>query len=128
VDNFNAEVAKLPSLEAISGLRQQQRQTRRSCMSGIRVTPEQLASMSGRVSSSSASIEGELRSLASSLAPLGSDWAGVAQERFQTLWAEWQKSAEGLHQALSGISQLLGQAGTSYAEAERQIAATFGTT
>jgi WXG100 family type VII secretion target len=96
-------------------------------MSGIRVTPEQLASMSGRVSSSSASIEGELRSLASSLAPLGSDWAGVAQERFQTLWAEWQKSAEGLHQALSGISQLLGQAGSSYAEAERQIAASFGT-
>jgi WXG100 family type VII secretion target len=96
-------------------------------MSGIRVTPEQLASMSGRVSSSSASIEGELRTLAGSLAPLGSDWAGVAQERFQALWAEWQKSAEGLHEALSGISQLLGQAGSSYAEAERQIAASFGT-
>jgi len=95
-------------------------------MSGIRVTPEQLAGMSSRVSSSSAGIEGELRTLASSLAPLGSDWAGVAQERFQALWAEWQKSAEGLHQALSGISQLLGQAGTSYSEAERQIAASFG--
>jgi len=95
-------------------------------MSGIRVTPEQLAGMSSRVSTSSATIEGELRSLASSLAPLGSDWAGVAQERFQALWAEWQKSAEGLHQALSGISQLLGQAGASYSEAERQIAATFG--
>jgi WXG100 family type VII secretion target len=96
-------------------------------MSGIRVTPEQLAGLSSRVNSSSSSIEGELRSLGSSLAPLGSDWAGVAQERFQALWAEWQKSAEGLHQALSGISQLLGQASTSYAEAERQIAASFGT-
>jgi WXG100 family type VII secretion target len=96
-------------------------------MSGIRVTPEQLAGMSSRVSSSSSGIEGELRSLASALAPLGSDWAGVAQERFQALWAEWQKSAEGLHEALTGISQLLGQASTSYAEAERQIAASFGT-
>jgi uncharacterized protein YukE len=33
---------------------------------------------------------------------------------------------QGLHDALTGISQLLGQAGTSYAEAERQIASSFG--
>ena len=45
-------------------------------VSGIRVTPEQLASLSSRVSSGSASIEGELQSLSGSLAPLGSDWAG----------------------------------------------------
>lgn len=96
-------------------------------MSGIRVTPEQLAGLSSRVSSGSASIEGELRSLTTSLAPLGSDWAGVAQQRFQLLWSEWQKSAEGLHDALTGISQLLSLAGTSYAEAERQIASSFGT-
>ncbi len=95
-------------------------------MSGIRVTPEQLAGMSSRVGSSASSIESELRGLASSLAPLGSDWAGVAQQRFEALWAEWQRSAEGLHEALTGISQLLGQAGSSYAEAERQIAASFG--
>jgi len=69
-------------------------------MSGIRVTPEQLAGLSSRVSSGSASIEGELRALSGSLAPLGSDWAGVAQQRFQALWAEWQKSAEGLREAL----------------------------
>ena len=52
-------------------------------MSGIRVTPEQLASMSARVSSSSASIEGELRTLASSLAPLGSEtgWPTWLSER-----------------------------------------------
>jgi WXG100 family type VII secretion target len=95
-------------------------------MTGIRVTPEQLAGMSARVNSGSASIEGELRALASSLAPLGADWAGVAQQRFEALWAEWQKSAEGLHEALTGIAALLGQASTSYAEAERQIAASFG--
>jgi WXG100 family type VII secretion target len=129
VDNFRGRTADFPTVDAstvsspMSGLA-----AGGGFMSGIRVTPEQLASMSARVSSSSASIEGELRTLANSLAPLGSDWAGVAQERFQSLWAEWQKSAEGLHQALSGISQLLGQAGNSYAEAERQIAASFGAT
>ena len=45
-------------------------------MSGIRVTPEQLAGLSSRVSSGSSSIEGELRALAGSLAPLGSDCWG----------------------------------------------------
>lgn len=95
-------------------------------MSGIRVTPEQLAGMSGRVAGGAASIESELQALASAIAPLGSDWAGVAQQRFEALWAEWQTSARGLHEALSGISQLLSQAGSHYAEAERAIAASFG--
>src|SRR3954454_16533229 len=95
-------------------------------MSGIRVTPEQLAALSGRVSSGATSIEGELQSLAAALAPLGSDWAGVAQQRFEALWAEGQRSARGLHEALTGVSALLGQAGSHYAEAERAIAASFG--
>jgi len=95
-------------------------------MSGIRVTPEQLAAMSGRVSNAATAIEGELQSLAGALAPLGGDWAGVAQQRFEALWAEWQRSARGLHEALNGVSALLNQAGTSYAEAERAIAASFG--
>jgi 6 kDa early secretory antigenic target len=94
-------------------------------MPGIRVTPEQLASMSGRVSSGAAHIEGELSSLAGSLAPLGGDWAGVAQQRFELLWAEWQRSARGLHDALTGISMLLAQAGTHYADAEQAIAGSF---
>lgn len=94
-------------------------------MSGFRVTPEQLQSLSGRVQGGAGSIEGELRGLASALAPLGSDWAGVAQARFQELWADWQRSADSLHAALSGISQLLAQAGTAYAGAEDQIARSF---
>jgi len=94
-------------------------------MPGIRVTPEQLASMSARVGNGAAHIEGELAALAGSLAPLGGDWAGVAQQRFEALWSEWQRSARGLHDALSGISVLLGQAGAHYAEAEQAIAGSF---
>jgi WXG100 family type VII secretion target len=125
VDNERPHIGVRPTLRAESHNRVPARHQEVG-VSGIRVTPEQLASLSSRVSSGSASIEGELRSLTGSLAPLGSDWAGVAQQRFQALWAEWQKSAEGLRDALGGISQLLGQASTSYAEAERQIAASFG--
>src|SRR3954470_9233202 len=80
---------------------------RRFTVSGIRVTPEQLQSLSGRVSNGAGSIDSELRSLAASLAPLGGDWAGVAQARFQALWADWQRNAHGLNEALTGISQLL---------------------
>jgi WXG100 family type VII secretion target len=126
VDNERQQVAVRPTVRGESHNRVSARYQEVG-VSGIRVTPEQLAGLSSRVSSGSASIEGELRSLTGSLAPLGSDWAGVAQQRFQALWAEWQKSAEGLREALGGISQLLGQASTSYAEAERQIAASFGT-
>ncbi|MDX6550097.1 MAG: hypothetical protein QOJ31_781 [Gaiellales bacterium] len=95
-------------------------------MAGIRVTPEQLASMAGRVSGGAGHIEAELSSLAGALAPLGGDWAGVAQQRFELLWSEWQRSARSLHEALTGISALLAQAGVHYEDAERAIAGSFG--
>lgn len=94
-------------------------------MSGFRVTPEQLQTLSSRVGVGAGSIESELAGLAGALAPLGSDWAGMAQARFQELWAEWQRSADGLHAALTGISQLMAQAGTAYATAEDQVARSF---
>ena len=92
---------------------------------GIRVTPEQLDALGARVSAGSGQIESELRTLSSAIAPLGTDWAGVAQTRFIGLWQEWQRAAEQLHTALTGISQLLGQAGDAYAQAEAQIAQSF---
>lgn len=95
-------------------------------MSGIRVTPEQLAAMASRVSSGAAQIDSELAGLAAALAPLGSDWAGVAQQRFEVLWSDWQRGARTLHEALTGISVLLAQAGTHYEDAERAIAGSFG--
>ena len=95
-------------------------------MAGYKVTPEQLQALSGRVRGGAGSIEGELHALAGSIAPLGGDWAGIAQARFQDLWAEWQRSAEGLNQALTGIADLLQAAGTAYASAEEQVARSFG--
>ena len=95
-------------------------------MNGIKVTPEQLNVLSGQVGRGSGEIEGQLRALSNTVAPLvGGDWAGQAQQRFTALWDEWQRSAQGLKHALDGISQLMGQAGTSYAQAESQIASSF---
>jgi WXG100 family type VII secretion target len=92
---------------------------------GIRVTPEQLQGLAGQVARGSGEIEQQLGGLTQALAPLGSDWAGQAQQQFQQLWTEWHTAATRLRGALDGISRLLGQAGQAYATAEQEIAATF---
>jgi len=64
--------------------------------------------------------------LAGQVAPLQSEWQGVAQARFQELWAEWQRSSRGIQEALHGISQLTQQAGVNYQDTEQGIATSFG--
>jgi ESAT-6 family protein len=93
---------------------------------GIRVTPEQLQEVSARLTAGAGDIEGILAQLAGGVAPLGSDWAGVAQARFQELWAQWQSSGARLHEALTGIAGLTAQAAASYQDTEQSIAAAFG--
>lgn len=93
---------------------------------GIKVTPEQLQQLSGNVARGSGDIDGTLASLSGQIAPLvGGDWAGAASVQFNALWERWQRSAKDLNSALQGISQLLGNAGRAYAEAEHAIAGSF---
>jgi len=94
-------------------------------VSGIKVTPEQLESVAGQLGAGSAQIEATLQRLASQVAPLGSDWAGIAQANFTGLWEQWQRDAAGLHQALTGISALMRQAGSSYEQTEQANARAF---
>lgn len=97
-------------------------------MSGgtIRVTPEQLASISGQLNGGASSIEGTLQQLESQVAPLGADWAGVAQQRFLALWEQWQRSSQQLHQSLTEIAQMMQQASAAYESNEQQVAGYFG--
>ena len=92
----------------------------------IRVTPEQLASVASQLNGGASSIEGILGRLAGNVAPLGSDWAGVAQGRFLQLWQQWQTSSRQLHQALAEIAVLMQRAAGAYESNEQQIAASFG--
>jgi WXG100 family type VII secretion target len=96
-------------------------------MSGyIRVTPEQLNAASGRFTSGAQNINGTLGDLEREVGALGGEWAGQAQMRFQALYEQWRTSANALHDALTGIAQLTGQAGMAYADSEQAIANTFG--
>ena len=92
----------------------------------IRVTPEQLASVASQLNGGAGSIDGILSQLAGNVAPLGSDWAGVAQGRFLQLWEQWQTSSKQLHQALAEIAVLMQRASGAYESNEQQIAASFG--
>ena len=94
-------------------------------MANILVTPEQLQSISTQLQAGAANIESTLAQLAGQVAPLQSEWQGMAQARFQELWAEWQRSSRGIQEALNGISVLTQQAGSHYAEAETNIAGSF---
>lgn len=94
-------------------------------MPNIAVTPEQLQSVASQLNAGAANIESTLSQLASQVAPLQSEWQGVAQARFQELWAEWQRSSRGIQEALHGISQLTQSAGTNYADNEQAIATSF---
>lgn len=94
-------------------------------MTAFRVTPAELLELSHSVQSSSGQIEAELAGLRGRVLPISGTWSGPAQERFQVLYEEWNRSALGLQQALAGISQLLSQAGQGYDETERRIAGSF---
>ncbi len=96
-------------------------------MTAFRVTPAELISLSQQVKTTAGQVESELASLRSRVLPISATWSGQAQERFQLLYEEWNRSAQGLQQALAGISALLGQAGQTYDEAERRIAGSFAT-
>lgn len=94
-------------------------------MTAFRVTPAELLALSQQVHGTAGRIESELATLRSRVLPISATWSGQAQERFQLLYEEWSRSAQGLQQALAGISQLLAGAGQSYDEAERRIAGSF---
>jgi WXG100 family type VII secretion target len=94
-------------------------------MPNIVVTPEQLQSVGGQLNAGASNIESILSQLAAQVAPLQSEWQGVAQARFQELWAEWHRSSRGIQEALHGMAQLTQQAGTHYETNETNVAQSF---
>jgi WXG100 family type VII secretion target len=94
-------------------------------MALITVTPDQLTTISGQLTSGSQEVETILNSLAQQVSPLHEAWQGQAAAAFEELWTEWQTSATKLQQALTGIASLTGKAGSTYAETESSIAGSF---
>jgi WXG100 family type VII secretion target len=95
-------------------------------MSVLKVTPEQLTTLSSSVSRVSTEVRSEHQTLRGQLSPLfGAEWSGAAAAQFTALYEQFDQHARGLSDALDGIGLMLGRAGTSYAEIEQQIASSF---
>jgi WXG100 family type VII secretion target len=91
-------------------------------MATVKVTSEQLYTLSTNLKSGSDQVQGELATMRSQVAPLATDWQGAASANFQQLWQEWEQGAKQIQDALNGISILLVKAAQTYDSAEGAIA------
>ena len=78
----------------------------------------QLDTIGAVVSQSDAQLA-SMRNLVQSL--VASDWQGAASSAFDGLYQQWNTSAASLREALDGISRLVANAATAYANTEQQI-------
>ena len=91
-------------------------------MSFLKVTAEELNSVSGQLQTSAAAINDEnTRAMTNVNNLVGAGWEGAASSQFSALFQEWKTGADQVQQALHGISQLLSNAGTAYAQTEDQV-------
>jgi WXG100 family type VII secretion target len=88
----------------------------------IKVTAEELASVSSQLGASAAAINDENSTALSRVNGLvGAGWEGAASAQFHTLFTQWKNGADQVQQALHGISELLNKAGVAYSATEDQI-------
>ena len=96
-------------------------------MSLIKVTSEDLHTLSSNVMTGSNSIQDQLSRMQNEvLSVVGGEWQGAASGQFHALWDEWQRSAAGLKDALDGISRLLSSAGQQYQATEDAVRSSMG--
>jgi WXG100 family type VII secretion target len=88
----------------------------------IKVTSDDLMTVSGSLQSGGGDIDSRLKSMQGQVQSLiESGWQGAASAQFGGLFQEWNQGAAQLNTALEGISKLLTSAATTYAEAEQAI-------
>ncbi len=93
-------------------------------MAAIKVTSEQLHSVSSQLASGSEDVAQRLASMESQvLALVDADWQGAASDSFRDLYEKWHRGARDVKEALDGISQMLAAAARTYQETEDQLAA-----
>ena len=93
-------------------------------MAAIKVTSEQLSSVSSQLRAGSEDVAQQLASMESQVRALvDADWQGAASESFRDLYEQWHRGARDVKEALDGISEMLAGAARTYQETEDQLAA-----
>lgn len=96
-------------------------------MGYLKVTAEELNTVSRQLEVAAAQIadeNGRAMGLVNGL--VGQGWEGAASGQFAQLFHQWKQGADQMQQALHGISSLLNNAGTLYAQTEQQIQQSLG--
>jgi WXG100 family type VII secretion target len=92
----------------------------------VRVTPDDLRSVSGNLSSGAGSIQEQLTQMRNQVQALvDGQWEGAASGSFRDLYDKWNASAANLHEALMGISSLLHDTGDVYETTDQELADRF---
>ncbi|KQQ26840.1 WXG100 family type VII secretion target [Frondihabitans sp. Leaf304] len=92
-------------------------------MAEFRVSSEAVEAASADVAEHLVEFEGRVaacQSLVSGL--IGADWAGGAADAFASDWTEWLQGAATVQDALAGISRLLAESASTYADTETHVA------
>src|SRR5688572_30660120 len=93
-------------------------------MPAIKVTSEQLQSVSSRLQRGSEDVSQQLGSMESQVKGLvDAEWQGAASDAFRDMYDKWQRGARDVKEALDGISTMLAQAARTYQETEEQLTA-----
>lgn len=92
-------------------------------MPAIKVTSEQLQSVSSQLASGSQEVSQQLDTMRARVQGLvDADWNGAASDSFHELYTKWNTGAMQVKEALDGISQMLAKAGQTYQQTEDQLA------
>ena len=91
----------------------------------VKVSTGDVAAKAATVTREAAEIEGRLASLTAQMGDLASTWTGAAAASFQGLYADWDRTARQMQQALDGIGLALRGAGQDYDALEQQLASRF---
>lgn len=92
-------------------------------MPAIKVTSEQLQSVSSQLQRGSEDVSQQLGSMESQVKGLvDAEWQGAASDSFRDMYDKWHRGARDVKEALDGISTMLGQAARTYQDTEDQLA------
>ncbi|WP_171114381.1 MULTISPECIES: WXG100 family type VII secretion target [Streptomyces] len=92
---------------------------------GLSVSYDALDFAATNIGNEAKQLEQDLQELRKMVESSQQYWTGVSQEEYRQKLARWDTEANDIHQALTGIGQVVGQAGGTYMEGDKKAASYF---
>ncbi|MCH0567279.1 MULTISPECIES: WXG100 family type VII secretion target [unclassified Streptomyces] len=92
---------------------------------GLQVTYDGLDTAATTIGNEAKALEQDLDELRRMVVQSQEYWAGEAQSTFHQKLQRWDKEANDIHQALTGIGHVVHQAGGDYMEGDKKAASFF---